>query len=1198
MANQLHCFILVITVLLGFSSCSSVSSAKTVNNTVSTNHKPRFQDCANYKPTLKKEQLTGTPVFRVNASAEQSQTIQYSIVTTPGDQEFFSIDQTTGQIVSTFIFDRDAPIRDLEMYITVRATNIVFPSLYDVCIIKVTILDINDNLPMFDKDIYEVTVTKDMKQNQSVITITATEIDEGDNNVIHYDIIQEDDDSSYFEIGEKNGLLMLAKSIDRDLGQFYAFHVRAYNQRLEENNKRQTVVKVIVHIVDSTNSAPYFIKMPLTPVMLNETFQDFNKILAEFEAVSNVNQENIVIYRISSGNYKQTFLLEQINNTAYIKLGRRLDYEMAAQYMLTVRATNSLGLNAETFLRITIIDENDNTPEFIGETKGTILEREPPGTFVMQVHARDRDGTAPNNVVSYRLRSSDEQFFQIDSEKGIITTREEFDRQTNDAYIVTVIAEDSSPSAIFNNGQPNKVTQRLLIRVVPNERRNDYKPQFKRKIYAVAYLPENATINTRVVKVTAYSQQLNSHLKYSIVKNNVANVFKIDENTGLISVNNHLLDYETIPEYKLIVKADDGLFYNTVIVWIRIGNVKDNTEEVENLPPGAMDDEDQNDSTFLNRIDPEARTEIKQRYQVGDELHALTQFDHEDQKVIDDENDNKMKQAESHIVVNKYKGMLSDMNIGRVYVIDSDDWDLSDKTFLWDKATSAETLKFFKLNNNTGMITMLKDISCGQYDLQFHVTEKSDHFVPHHVSARATVLVKEISKKSVDQSGSMRFYNVSADDFVSQTPGHLGTPLNRLQNSIATILKASLNDVDIFTINNRKLAHGSFLDVFFAVSDSVYSTSELLNSVLSFHLHRLEEDVGFPIEMIGIDECELKAGTCEQSCRNKVYGSSKPIVINANANSFIGITAFVQLVCISDTSPSQLACLNGGTHIGNRCICPNGFDGPHCEMIDISFNGNGYALFSTIISDNIANISVEMLPQQTDGLVLYIGPMSYNTRVTTQPFVALEIVDGRFVLLLDDGTEAIQIENQQVISQNDALALDIVLKLQSIEMSLVINNLIISRSRYVYKDFNGVLITNGHVQLGKTAIDLNKLGSLYNWTYVPQTKGYSGCLRNLTINGRTVDFQQTILKKNMDLSCPWAIASEANLWNILMVVTAATILLTGISIVCFSLRSKLKVLTGNYEPLICTKKLRKVPLPKPCTGMHESNLIPISNRLG
>ncbi|XP_049293495.1 DE-cadherin-like [Anopheles funestus] len=1315
MANQLHCLILVITMLLGFSNCSSASCASTGNNTVNTN-KPRFQDCTNYKPTLKKEQLKGTLVLRVNAYVpEQSQTIQYSIVTTPGDQEFFSIDKTTGQIVSAFVFDRDALIRDQEMYITVRATDSVFPSLYDDCIVKVTILDINDNPPIFDENIYEVTVTKDMKQNQSVITITATYIDEGGNNSIQYEIVQENDDSSYFEIDENNGLLILAKSIDRDPGQFYTFYVRARGEGLEENNKRQTEVKVVVHVVDSTNRAPYFIKMPLTPVILNETFQDFNKILAEFEAVSNVNVESRVKYRISYGNYKQTFLLEQINNTAYIKLGRRLDYEIATQYMLTVLATNYLGLNAEIFLKIKIMDENDNIPEFIGETKGTVLEHQQPGTFVMQVHALDRDGTAPNNVISYRLRSSDEQFFQIDSEKGIITTMVEFDHKANDAYMVTVIAEDSSPSVLFNTGGPNTQAQRLLIRIM---HRNDCKPQFMGNMYFVNNLPEDATIDTRVVKVTANSQQLNSRIKYSIVKNNVANVFKIDENTGLISVNNHLLDYETIPEYKLIVKAYDVHFYNTLTVRIRIGNVNDNaprfmnlnvtipeetvppgcianwiaydpdienleipqgirytfTKEYEDLltiddngclrllkpldrdppygsklwqisitatdengkgknttatlnitlqdindnapylttpkpvvwsenrPPGMITkltsedaDEQQNGAPYVYSIDPEAPLEIKLRFQVvGDELHALTQFDREDQKeyqvpikimdsgiepmsaisvlqvVIGDENDNKMKQAESHIVVHKYNGKLSDMNIGRVYVNDSDDWDLSDKTFVWDKATSEETLKFFKLDNGTGMITMLKGISYGQYDLRFNVTEKSDHFSSHHVSARATVLVKEISKRSVDQSGSIRFCNVTADAFVSQAPDHLHTPLNRLQNSIASILKASPNDVEIFTINNRKLAQGTFLDVFFAVTGSVYSTSELLNSVLSYHLHSLEEEVGFPIEMIGIDECELKNRTCEQSCRNKVYGSSEPIVINANATSFIGITAYVQGECISDTSPSLFTCFNGGTHIDNTCICPIGFDGPHCEMIDISFDGNGYALYPTIISDNIANISIEMLPQQTDGLVLYIGPMSYNTRVTTQPFVALEIVDGRFVLLLDDGTGTVLIQNPQVISQNDELALDIVIKLNSVEMSLVINKLVMSRSQYESKAFKGILITNGPVQLGNTAIDLKKLGPLYNWTYVPQTKGFNGCLRNLTINGRTIDFQEAILTKNIDLSCTWPIKmSVATLWNIIMVI-AAPILLVGV--ICFikqkkSIRKKQTVLNRNYKPL-------------------------------
>lgn len=49
------------------------------------------------------------------------------------------------------MFDRDEPSREKEMYLTVRATDNGNPQLDDVCTIKVTIDDINDNSPVFDK---------------------------------------------------------------------------------------------------------------------------------------------------------------------------------------------------------------------------------------------------------------------------------------------------------------------------------------------------------------------------------------------------------------------------------------------------------------------------------------------------------------------------------------------------------------------------------------------------------------------------------------------------------------------------------------------------------------------------------------------------------------------------------------------------------------------------------------------------------------------------------------------------------------------------------------------------------------------------------------------------------------------------------------------------------------------------------------
>lgn len=49
------------------------------------------------------------------------------------------------------MFDRDEPPREKEVYLTVRATDNGKPHLDDVCTIKVTIQDENDNSPVFDK---------------------------------------------------------------------------------------------------------------------------------------------------------------------------------------------------------------------------------------------------------------------------------------------------------------------------------------------------------------------------------------------------------------------------------------------------------------------------------------------------------------------------------------------------------------------------------------------------------------------------------------------------------------------------------------------------------------------------------------------------------------------------------------------------------------------------------------------------------------------------------------------------------------------------------------------------------------------------------------------------------------------------------------------------------------------------------------
>lgn len=63
---------------------------------------------------------------------------------------------------------------------------------------------------------------------------------------------------------------------------------------------------------------------------------------------------------------------------------------------------------------------------------------------------------------------------------------------------------------------------------------------------------------------------------------------------------------------------------------------------------------------------------------------------------------------------------MPDTVIGRVHVEDEDDWDVPDKVFYWD---SSEHVRF-RLNEDTGMVTLRKGTPDGRYLLRFKVYDR------------------------------------------------------------------------------------------------------------------------------------------------------------------------------------------------------------------------------------------------------------------------------------------------------------------------------------------------------------------------------------------------------------------------------------------------------------------------------------------
>lgn len=221
--------------------------------------------------------------------------------------------------------------------------------------------------------------------------------------------------------------------------------------------------------------------------------------------------------------------------------------------------------------------------------------------------------------------------------------------------------------------------------------------------------------------------------------------------------------------------------------------------------------------------------------------------------IIGDVNDNPMAPGSSKIFVYNYEGKAPDTEIGRVYVDDPDDWDLIDKSFEWDGIPHDR----FRLNNATGMITMLEHTSEGEYLLNFIVTEDSDYTGRHKVDAQVHVTVKEIPDEAVDKSGSIRFYNMTAEDFIKVSrdaePGTLSLK-DRFQYSLARILNVSYENVDVFTVLN----YNNTLDVRFSAHGSPYYAAEKLNGMVAQNQHKIEHELNLQMLMINIDECLIE----------------------------------------------------------------------------------------------------------------------------------------------------------------------------------------------------------------------------------------------------------------------------------------------------------------------------------------------------
>ena len=518
--NKITSYVLNVSASDGIFSCY----ARVAMNLISSNsHSPTFSDRI-IKVKFAENQPEGVLVGRLEATDEDlKERITYAIQSEKFNQ-FFGLDELTGEIWSKIMFDREHQ----ETYeIPVSATDIGGRNGF--CTFKVIIDDVNDNPPQFNLDEYKANIKNSLSIGSTVVQVKATDKDKGKNADLVYSIYEKKSSgiNNIFKINSKTGKIVLKKNVKNLKNQIYQFFVRAQDKGFPSLHSE---VPVEVYIMSPLDRPPIFERKD-TLFYVDEN-SPVGKIVVTLKATTSMPHEQDenpdgLSYRLVSSAYiteKEEDALFQIDQTGRVIVSGHLNREKRSIHHLTFIAETDTSptLNAYYNLIVQVIDQNDNPPVFMNNPyEVSLSEAVPPHTSVVQVQATDED-FGHNGEVSYSFHPESSQklasIFSIDPHQGWITTQGVLDYEMETSYELKVIAVD--------NGSPQKsATSTINVNLMDQ---NDNPPVFSQRHYTAAVnegaLPGNVIF---LMGISDRDKQATSDIDFFITQGDPQGKFQV-----------------------------------------------------------------------------------------------------------------------------------------------------------------------------------------------------------------------------------------------------------------------------------------------------------------------------------------------------------------------------------------------------------------------------------------------------------------------------------------------------------------------------------------------------------------------------------------------------------------------------------------------------------------------------------------------
>ena len=370
----------------------------------------------------------------------------------------------------------------------------------DSAVIHISILDVNDNRPLISELVFVGNASTRTRAMEAILTVQASDADDGDNALIHFSL----DNTTYFAINQSSGVIH-ASSSPLPTGEFVLTVTATDSGTPPLSSESKIAISVFEDLVAKFDNDTYIFsileELPPGSLVGNVAIATTAHVIQE------------PMYSIVPGKGSEVFYIDLFSGELVTLT--KLDREANSYFNICISMVVGSS-NAAANVLITVLDVNDNAPEFEESYYHFTLqcrEQEDVTGVEYQVSASDRD-MGRNADVVYNLQPLDN--VTINNTTGRITP---LACLAEGEHEFTVTATDGGEGALSGDAI-------VVISAVPALPDNLILQQSQPDNFSLA---ENNVFGAHVgsIKVANLPESLLSHVEYSL-QGNDNNFFHFD----------------------------------------------------------------------------------------------------------------------------------------------------------------------------------------------------------------------------------------------------------------------------------------------------------------------------------------------------------------------------------------------------------------------------------------------------------------------------------------------------------------------------------------------------------------------------------------------------------------------------------------------------------------------------------------------